>query len=72
MAYRVQEENLTRRQWAALDALEGAAMRAVEEGATVDEAVWRLLEAAGYADAAEGDNYSEESEDSADLDRRRG
>ena len=72
MAHRVRDENLTTRQWEALDALDVAAMRVVEEGATVDEAVWRLLEAAGYADAAEGDNYSEDSEDSADLDRRRG
>ena len=71
LVYRVQEENLTTRQWEALDALDEAAMGALDAGATVDEAVWRLLEAAGYAVAAEGDNYSEESEDSADLDRRR-
>ena len=40
---------------------------AVHEGVTVDEG---LLEAAGYEDAPEGDNYSEESVDSADLDGR--
>jgi len=55
----------------ALDALDEAATGAVDEGGNMDEAVWRLLEATGHEDAAEGGNYSEGSEDSVDLDGRR-
>ena len=44
----VREELLDEEEWEAFDALGEAAYRASEAGEHVDDAVWRLLDAAGY------------------------
>ena len=59
----VLEASLTASQWDALNELDDAVTWATDLDVPVDEAVWQLLEAAGYEDAENGgSDYSMNSE----------
>ena len=59
----VLEAGLTASQWEALNELDDVVTWATDLDVPVDEAVWQLLEAAGYEDAANGgSDYSMNSE----------